>query len=222
MTYNGSASTQFEDCKKLLSYLAYKCSQRLYALGFEADVDDLFQDACVVYTKAVEAFNPEVGAPFQAYLKRAVLLGFNNKVEHMLEVRKSVKFVSVVTDEESDIGGMDFIKSSEDTEAFNDTADNVEELAIRSDEIRERVGSLSPMAKLVVRELISPSLQVTRTMQAMQAHADFGQKTLNQRLYRPKEVNIRVIRKHYGINPKQYARLKEEFLTKLGVTIGNE
>lgn len=223
MTKISSNSTSFEDSKSLLEYLAYKCSQRLYALGFhDADKEDLYQDGCVVYARAVKSYDPSSGVPFNAYLRRAVLLEFNNNVQRRIEIRDSLNIIDVTNaHEHEDIGTTEYLTPDENSPAFFGSNETVEDLAVRSDETRERIASLSPMAKLFVRELISPSAPVLRTLHAMQAQADFA-KTLNQNIHRPKEVNVKVIRKHYGVDREQYGALKTEFLMKLGVKIGNE
>lgn len=222
MTNNSSNSTSFEDSKSLLEYLAYKCSQRLYALGFhDTDKEDLYQDGCVIYSKAINSYNPDIGVPFNAYLRRAVLLEFNNDVQRRVEMRETLRVVDVVNEERQNAVDADFIEPDTSHPAFYGNIETVEDMAVRSDETRERIASLSPLAKVFVRELISPSEAVKRTLAAMQAQADFA-KTLNQNIHRPKEVNVKVIRKHYGVDRVQYGALKTEFLMKLGVTIGNE
>ena len=203
-------ATDYESAKKVLSYMAFKFNKRLFALGFHADYEEVYQDNCVIYTKALKTYSPDSGIAFATYLTRCLCNDFNDRVEKMVAKRESIKIVDVL-DEETGENNIDNIGSSEDV------FESPEDLAVLSDGIRERVSSLSPLAKLVVRELIAPSNDVKRTMLAMQAHSEYAM-TQNQRVYYPEEVNIKVIRKHYGIKANKFNELKAEFVQKLGVS----
>lgn len=213
-------STAFADHKSLIHKMTKKCWGRLDSLGFSMDYEDIFQEHCVSYARAVKCYDPSKGITFSAYMGTAIYNGFNEAVKRMVAEREVLNVVylgdEVAADSVEGLEGHDNIDS-----ILGDgiRSPSIEDQSVLSDEIRERVSSLSDNAKLVIRELLSPSKAILKTLEGIKAHSKLAKEMKQPRIHVPPEVNLRVIRMHYGFSYHKMNEIKREFKNKLGVEI---
>lgn len=212
-------TTDFENHAGLIHSITRKCMGRLYNLGFNIEYEDLFQDNCLSYTKAMIGYDAERGITFSAYMGRAIYNQFNNQVEKMLNERSGIN--TVLVGEDNDVDDIHYNNSNnQDGDLYNHHYSmTVEDKAVLSDEIRGRISKLSSLAKLVIRELISPSEDLLKTREGIRAHAELA-RSLNKRVpHVPQDVNLKLIRLHYALSYSDMKGVKREFSEKLGVQI---
>lgn len=79
--------TDFEAHRDLIMRFAHKAWGRLEGAGVNMPFDDVFQELSVIYCKAKEKYNPELGITFSAYLGRAMQNDFNKIAEKLISER---------------------------------------------------------------------------------------------------------------------------------------
>lgn len=112
-------STAFEDHKQLIHQMARKGYLRLQGAHISIDYEDVFQEMCVTYAKAVNKYNPEYGVTFTAYLGRAIWNEFNSFAEREITHKIELCSVSIegalASSEDSDIDLYEVLPSDEPT-----------------------------------------------------------------------------------------------------------
>lgn len=144
-------STKLEDHSKLIHMLAHKFLARLVGANCNAmDYEDLYQHACITYTKAQSRYNPEYGITFTAYLGRAIVNDMNKLMEKVLNEHFGLGIVY------GDDMGDDDDDSMSVYENFASSDETAEERMERMSEARENIRNLNAVSRLYVRILMQP------------------------------------------------------------------
>lgn len=73
--------TSFEMCVGLIHKVCKQVHVRVEFANLSFEYDDLYQEACLVWIKARERFNPELGNRFSTYLVRSLYNELNRKLK---------------------------------------------------------------------------------------------------------------------------------------------
>ncbi|WP_323016355.1 sigma factor [Castellaniella sp.] len=202
--------TSFEAQNALMMMLSRRVHSRVRQSGAFILFEDIYQEACLAYTNALRTYDPSRGITFSAYLGRAVMNEANRYVKKRIEertVHKVVAFCELQSDD-----------NFSPEELIPDASFNVEDLSVRSAEIRERIDRLSLESKLIVRELLSPTRKV------LAAHRRYVRaavaKAAEKNARAPSTaLTVRMIGKHLGFSRPQMHAIAREFKEVLGVTV---
>ena len=215
-------SSEFSDHQGLIHQLTKKCWWRLKDAGLDDhEYEDVFQLNCISFVKVARKYDPARGITFGAYLGKAIFNEFNKYAEKVIKEKHELGIVSYddFGDDDGE-GEYDFLAHA--SKDLNRSEGGVEVSVIEREIARENIGKLSKFAKLIIRELMSPSEAVKQTIEGIRAHAELAKQT--GEIYRvriPREVDIRAIKIHYGFRDMDIIKVKKEFETVLGVKIGN-
>lgn len=205
--------TSFEAQNGLIHKLARKLHSRVLATHVNMPYEDVYQEACLSYVEALRTYDPSRGITFSAYMGRAVLNNVNRIVGKHIEerVQHKVKLFSELSNEDDE--------NYTPEEIFASSVAGVEETAIRSVEIRERINSLTPNARRIIRELMSPTPQVINAHKAYIEHcaAQYAKSGRQQRTHA--KLTVRLIGRYLGLTPRQMTAITREYKTVLGVSI---
>ena len=210
-------SVEFADHQGLIHKLTKKCWGRLQELKiYDHEYEDVFQINCIAYVKVSRAFNPELGYGFGAYLGRAIYNEFNKYAEKIINEKIELNLQSYEDYAGEDGDDFDFMSVHiADPSILNAVENN----HIIGDEARECINKLSSTSKLIVRELLSPSIGLQKSFDGMKAHSELA-KDLGEKYIRvPQTINIRAIKLHYGIKHRDMEVVKREFKEFLGVSL---
>lgn len=72
-----------ESVDAALRKLAFKCYRRVEAIGIGMTLDDVYQEMCLSYVRAKDAWNPQGGALFATYCITACQNNFNAAIKKM-------------------------------------------------------------------------------------------------------------------------------------------
>lgn len=202
--------TDYELHAGLIRQLAFKVASRAHAFGLSYEIEDAVQDASLVYVKAAHGYDADRGITFTAYLGRAIFNELNAIVNKMVEMRKECIAMSI-----EDLGEED----QDALEAISLDDENAESRLINRQEMRNKVASLSPTARLFVRELNSPSPELRNKLESMIASAK-ARKEAGERMVRtPKYATFKIVAEHHEIPKEALYRVRHEFRDKLGVDV---
>lgn len=214
-----SFSTKFEDHQGLIHKLTKKCWGRLKDVGLhDHEYEDVFQINCMTYVKAARKYEPERGITFSAYLGRAIYNQFNQHADNIIREKLSLNLQSYEdfkTDGDDDSFDFMSIYVSDGI-----VENNVEHAAILKQESKENIRKLSNLGKLVIRELISPSISLKKSFTGMKAHSEMAKKQGVKFIRPPQSINFRAIKLHYGLCHRDMVSLRKEFNLHLGVNVG--
>lgn len=190
-------STKFEDHHGLIHKFARGGYSRLIGAGVSIDYEDVFQEMCISYVKAVEKYDPDTGIGFSAYMGRTVINNFNKYAERELRTHFGLGIMSVedmaLTEDHHD--PLDILDVDRDEQT-------VEERLIAKQEMRLKSRFLTKNAKSVIRELINPTVKFKKfAKEAGQQHS------------------IRLICRFLNLDTVERARLKIELKREFGVEI---
>lgn len=143
-------STKLEDHSKLIHMLTHKFLARIAGAGCHAmDYEDLYQHACITYTKAQSRYKPEYGITFTAYLGRAIMNDMNKLLEKLLNEHLGLGIIY----------GEDMSDSEDSVSVYENFAsddEGVEERLERMGQARENLRNLDAVSRLYVRILMQP------------------------------------------------------------------
>ena len=210
-------STEFEAHKGLIHKLTKKCWGRLKEVGIDDhEYEDVFQINCISYVKVAKAYNPERGITFGAYLGRAIYNEFNKYADKIINEKVALHLQSYEDFSSQDGDDIDFMASYREE---NSVVDMIEHSFITKEEARENIAKLSGIARLVIRELLAPSVALKQSFIGMQAHSEMAKSQGERYIRVPNTINIRAIRLHYGFKNRDMVNLRQEFIEHLGVRI---
>ncbi len=141
-------STAFEDHEGLLHRFTKKSYGIVSQFNVSADYDDLFQEACIGYMKALKGYKQELGFTFSAYMGRAVLTHLHRISQRM--IRESTGLGTINLE--------DLAAASEDDfdvlERIDMATVSVDEQYAAAVESEARFKSLSPRARIVAAKIV--------------------------------------------------------------------
>jgi len=206
--------TSFEAQKGLIHKLARTIHTRVLATKTNIQYEDLFQEACLSYAEALRTYKPGLGITFSAYMGRAVLNNVNRYVNKRIEER-ALHGVMLF----SEMSGEDDEDEFSPEQYLADTTLSVEQLAVRSVEISERIRCLSAEARRIIREIMAPTQAVMDAheeyLAAIHKHIAGGAKRRNP----SEKLSVRLIGRYLGYSREQMRGIAQEFDTVLGVKI---
>lgn len=154
----------------LVHHLARKAYGRLQGIGAAMPYDDMVQELSLVFLRAYELFDPNMGNKFSTYFTFAAYNRINKIVEtyEIERVRLNIRSVEE-------------IDSYTDCEGSGSFAETVPCDRQRPDEAYEAkrtaqdiYGNLSPLAKLIVGWLAEPPAFVLSEFAKAQAHVEYS------------------------------------------------
>jgi hypothetical protein len=194
----------------LIRQLACKVAGRARGYGIEYEIEDAIQDANLVYVKAAHGYDPDRGITFTAYLGRAIFNELNAIVNKMIDMRRECVAVSIEDLGEEDQDILETIVVDEDDAATH---------LMSRQEMYNKVASLSPTARLFVRELNSPSPALKKKLNDMIESAKARKEAGEAFVRIPTHATFKIVAEHHQVPKEAMNRVKREFQTKLGVSI---
>ncbi|MDL2284436.1 hypothetical protein LJC19_04765 [Oxalobacter sp. OttesenSCG-928-P03] len=211
----GQFKADFWDYEKLIHTFAKAVYGRAMTSGIFTTYEDIFQDMCETFVKAQKTFDPGMGLKFSTYLGRSIYNNINHQFKREIRLMEALGMVYLeelnCQDEEGVAAGWENINLGIYSEAG--------EASMRIREAKDSIKKLSPKAKRVIRELINPSrglvaLHEERRAKVRRAVVDGGHVP---RI--PREIDIRLIFKHFEWDKRTKDQVKGEFARVLGVKI---
>ena len=158
-------STNYEDHVGLLHKLAKRGYAWLEAAHSHLDYEDVYQEMCVGFVKAVEKWNPERGITFSAYMGTAAWNNFIKVAKKRIDEKVGLNVVSYDSLDEDEDGSF-----AEDVLLADSDAEHVLDALIRKQEARLRIRHLSDNARAIIKELISPSAELVEAHEGLLEH----------------------------------------------------
>jgi DNA-directed RNA polymerase specialized sigma24 family protein len=199
-------STNYQDHIGLVHQFARKGWGRMIAAHVAVEYEDVVQEMSVTFTKAVRAYDPEKGITFSAYVGRAIWNDFNRYAQKHIDEQMGLGLRSV---EQVTVEGGDH--ESNIFDAISSPDRGPEEALERKQEILENLRSLTPTARFIAAQLISPD-------PALEAAFDEHARTTKEETGRGVlAMNLRFIGEHFQIDPKRLTAAIKELKTRYGV-----
>lgn len=208
--------TDFESHKNLLHKFARMLMRRLMAVGLSPDYEDVFADMCECYCRAVLSYDPARGITFSAYLGRAVWNNTNPVTDRLIAEHQVIGHCPL-NDFAADAGEDD--DSIMDRLTGGDAQLSPEQLAERNEDTAQRVHSLPPLARAVMKELVAPSEGLRCTFAAMKAHREQARALKRRSKPVPDSITLPVIYQHLGLTQDQINTVHQQCVEYLGVDI---
>lgn len=196
-------STNFDDHTGLVHNFARKGWGRMLAAHVNVEYEDVFQEMSVTFTKAVRTFDPSKGVAFTSYMGRAIWNDFNRYAQKHIDERMQLGLVS-----------MDNIEGEDDNyfaESLASDERTPEESLERKQDMLEKLRALSPTAKFLAAQLISPPAALEEAFAAHQAEAveSGGRRVVG--------MTLRFIGSFYQIDARRMSAAIKELKTRYGV-----
>lgn len=174
--------------------------------GVQMLYEDVFQDVCVGYCEAAAHFDPQRGFAFTTYFFRTARNEFYREHGHLLKQHQHMPTVSMdETVEGQKHNFHEVVKSAE--------SESAEEKLIREEVFHQNLTRLSPIARVVMRQIESPSPEITNAFTARKAFAQeatsAGEKSKSYRV-----VGVSMVCKALGFNRVLTAKIRKEIETK--------
>jgi len=146
---------------------AWKVLRRFRAAGDHShEIDDVVQELWIAWHKAVQAFNPEMGVPFGAYLMRGMKFHINKYADdHVTKRHDEVVALSM---------DMTFDEDKAFANIIPDTAELQDEVVIKRGLFERVVAELSPDAKTFVRIMTDDSEELRHEVRAIEERNNYA------------------------------------------------
>lgn len=154
----------------LVHHLARKGFGRLQGIGAAMPYDDMVQELSIVFLRAYELFDPNMGNKFSTYFTFAAYNRINKIVEgfEIERVRLNIRSVEEIDSYTDHEDSSSFAETVPCTRQQPDEAYEAERTA------QDIYGNLSPLAKLIVGWLIEPPAFVLSEFAKAQAHVEYS------------------------------------------------
>lgn len=210
------SSIDYKEYENVINLYALKVMRRVNAMKLDLTMDDVRQELCVGFTQARNAFKPEKGYKFSTYLRNSIFSSVNDRIEKLAK-ESTIVCSNAVYDAslmwEDPFERLDEKYSHEFESSYEDTVSSTEEMF-------ERVNSLSVLTRSIVIELIEPSeLLVRQHKEDFKSYEEKIKKGEALRNIIPAQINLSYVFKYYGLNKKEIAEVKAEFKEVLGVEL---
>jgi DNA-directed RNA polymerase specialized sigma24 family protein len=191
--------------EKTINSLSFKFHRRIQAMGGRSHVlDDVRQEMWIAFCKARDTFDPDMGASFNTYLTKGIMLHMNRHIEKSFE-RFHGQTVALSLDAES--FGAEGKSLSEVVP--DDNAIDAEQAAFRSFAFKRSQVALSPKAAEFVRLLDGASETLAKDFLAFDAKAEHA-KTMGLVFARPSRVTSSMIFDLMGVGRWHRAKISQE------------
>lgn len=155
-------ATDYESCRRLIHWFGSRAYRRLIAAGGRAvEYDDVIQELNIAWTIAREKWNPDMGVPFVAYLKRGMQLAINRFIDRELRFDQNASHSLQFSALE---GESEFSEIVADTETHTP-----EDIVMASLMTEYAFDQLSPLARSVLECVLSPPNELQAELNALQA-----------------------------------------------------
>lgn len=153
------------DHERYMKAFAFKVRNRAFAAGAASvQFEDIYQELCIAWCKARDAFSPEYGVPFIAFLSRGMHLHINRWIQDQITEGQHLTLDQPTTEDGEGVLH----------EVVPDKAPTPAEFAI-SEDMRQFVYSrLSKRARMFVEFLESPPEFLVEGLKAIRARAEYG------------------------------------------------
>ncbi len=156
MLDNGSKYRGWPSIEKMVYKIAHKVNSRVMAaqLTHRLSVDDLIQVGALTWMVACEKFDPNKGVMFSTYLHQALFTNMNREVNKNGNIKHGVNaYMSSIdqtigNDDESDRTMLDTLVGF--------TTYEPDILLEMEDDIKARLDTLSPKARIIYKLILSP------------------------------------------------------------------
>jgi DNA-directed RNA polymerase specialized sigma24 family protein len=204
------AKHEFKDYEALIHQQAMRGYKRLIGFGVSVDYEDVVQQMSLTFCIASDKFDPERGFSFTTYLHRALWIQFNKWAENQVAYRMLVTNSDVETE------------SGERLSLYDVTVDEAmspEDVVTTRLTNEKRFERLSPIAKTIVTELVSPSAEMDEGWKAKKAQIEHGRSMglSTQRL--PEDINFAFMFDHLNVPPRKRGDIKRELSNAFGVKL---
>lgn len=205
---------EFKDYQKLVAQQAWKAHTRLHAFGIHSmEYEDVYQEMCVFFAIALKTFDNSKGFCFSTYLVTVMQRQFKRLVDDLIEERthiSSVEEIEARSGSEEGFSLYDVIASNEPL---------IEDDVSRKLDVMAKLNTLSDKSKLVLIELINPSIGLQEEFEAKVAHCKFGRElgVTNGRM--PQDVNLHLICEHHGLTNQDKRKIRTELKKNFGVDL---
>jgi DNA-directed RNA polymerase specialized sigma24 family protein len=162
-----TAQVEFEQHRKLLLKLAHQVHRRCFNAGASSvQFEDVFQEICIAWCKARDAWSPEHNVPFVAFLVRGARHHLNRWVgKEIMESNSRLNLDATGSDDnDTEFHGL----------IADPKAEMPDEIIMRADRIREYDQILSQDALQFIRILESPPPQLFAILDATQARREYA------------------------------------------------
>lgn len=205
---------EFSDYQKLVAQQAWKAHTRLHALKvYSMEFDDVYQEMCAFYSIALKTFDSSKGFCFSTYLVTVMQRQFKRLLDDLVEERKLISSVEEIEARGSHEEGFslyDVIASNEPL-LEDDISHKLDVLA--------KLNTLSDTSKLVLIELINPSIELQEEFEAKLAHCQFGRELGVAKGRMPHDLNIHMICEHHRLNSAEKRKIRTELKKNFGVDL---
>lgn len=201
-------STNYEEHMGLVHTFARKGWGRMIAAHVNVQYEDVYQEMSIAFLKATKAYDPEKGYSFTAYAGRAIWNEFNRYAKKHIAERMELGLTSM-----GDLNRNDGEDSSLSIDEFVASPERgPEDNLMRKQEILENLRALSPTAKFLVAQMISPSKELE---EAFAAHQRAVRETEGRRAVLT--MGLRFIGAHFGIERYRLSKAINELKDQYGV-----
>ena len=186
MTASRAFSTDFNDHVNLVHTFARKGWGRMIAAQVNVEYEDVFQEMSVTYTKAARSYDPSKGFSFTSYVGRAIWNEFNRYAEKYIGEQTELGLISAqdVNDEHS---------FEDYYESIDSGVATPEEQLIRKQEMLNNLRGLSPTAKFLAAQLMTPAPELQEAFEEHRAAL------IEKNGRAAREMGLRFIGNHFGI-----------------------
>lgn len=199
-------STAFEDHQGLLHNFTKQSFGILGEFKIPIDYEDVFQEACIAYTKARDGYKPELGFTFSAYMGRAVTTHLTRFRSKLIREAQNVGTSSVNewwAEDGGENSGVSDIYSYIESEEMTP-----EERLVAEDEAHHLYESLSPDALAVVNRIIVKATSKLRGGEALSARDIFAESLLTiESRYKSRKI-YEELYAVYGVDKRKLAKPK--------------
>jgi RNA polymerase sigma factor (sigma-70 family) len=196
---------KLENYSRLLHQLARKCYSRLCEAGVSIDYEDVYQEMCLGYAKAVSGFDPSRGYAFTTYLVRACYNEFNKRYEKPIAERVQHGVFSVQewsTDSDEDSGCL--------FDVIPDDAPTPEQRLMRYQQAKLIERCMSKTAQEVLMLLVRPSEELRAAFRQLQDHRQAKRNNGHPYTPVPDEITLSFIGKFLNIPRAKMTEVRQE------------
>lgn len=156
MLPKGDKFREWASIEKMVYKISHKVYSRVLAakLSHRISVEDLIQEGAVTWMHSCEKFDPEYGTKFSTYLHRAILTNLNRYVDRNGNIKHGVQanMTSINQPVSNEDGATKTLEEILDVGAMYEP----ETILEMEEDIEDRLGVLSPKAKIIYRLILSP------------------------------------------------------------------
>lgn len=208
MAASRAFSTDYNDHMGLLHTFARKGWSRLIASQISVDYEDVVQELSVAFVKAINSYDPSKGYSFTAYAGRAMWNEFNRYAKKQINEATELGTLSIqALDARSDTD-----EGGDLYEVFDSGAPTPEEQLERKQEIIGNLRKLSPTAKFLVSQMMSPSPELEAALEESNRKVRAGEISGLVR----SQVDMRFAGNFHGIPRHRLSKAIDEIKTVYG------